>query len=99
MQKTTKFKETPAKRGDFGMDFEIHVIPDPVNLILQLIATVILIVVLSKFLYTPVKEILEKRREGIASNVTAAEEEKKQAELLKQEYEAQLVNAQAQGKK
>lgn len=80
------------------MDFNIHVIPDPVNFLLQLVATLILFAVVRHFLYTPVKNLISKRKELVAGNLAAAEEQKEQVAKLKSEYEQSLLGAQREAK-
>lgn len=56
----------------------------------QLLNTLILIFVVSKFLYNPVKKILKSREERIATEIKNAKDIKTEAETLKKEYEEKL---------
>jgi len=80
------------------MDFNIHVIPDPVNFGLQLLATIILFMVVRHFLYQPVSNLIAKRKEIIAANLAAAEEQKAEISKIKSGYEAEIVEAQTKAK-
>lgn len=80
------------------MDFQIHVLPDPVNFFLQLIATLILFFVLRHFLYEPVTQFLSKRKETISSDLEKAENKKVEAIKLKEEYEVRIEEAKGEGK-
>ncbi|MBS4536443.1 F0F1 ATP synthase subunit B [Clostridium sp. D2Q-14] len=80
------------------MNFQIHVLPDPVNFFLQLLATLILFFVLRHFLYKPVSEFLNKRKETIKSDLESAENKRAEAIKLKEEYEAKVEEAKGEGK-
>jgi F-type H+-transporting ATPase subunit b len=55
------------------------------SLLIQLGATLIMILVVAKFLMNPVREILQKRQDYVVSQVTAAEKIKENAELKEKE--------------
>lgn len=80
------------------MDFEINVVPDLLNTSLQIIATIILLVVLTRFLYHPINNLLKKRSETIEADLASARSEKEQAVQLKAEYEANLLQANNEAK-
>ncbi len=52
----------------------------------------ILFFALSYLLFNPVKNVLKKRQERIASDISTAKQEKEDAIAMKQEYEAKLAN-------
>lgn len=60
------------------------------GVILQLTATGILCFILSKILYKPVTNFLEKRKNRIANNINEANKKLSQADELKFEYEIKL---------
>lgn len=62
-------------------------------LISQIINFVLLLVLLRIFLYKPVVNMLDRRREKIKSDLEEAETARSQAEAAKQEYERQLEEA------
>ncbi len=62
-------------------------------LISQIINFVLLLVILRVFLYKPIVNMLDKRRETIRTDLEEAENARSQAEAAKQEYEKQLEEA------
>lgn len=60
------------------------------SVIIQLITTGILCTILSKLLYKPVTQFLEKRRERIENNINEANKKLADADSLKAEYEIKL---------
>ena len=58
--------------------------------ILLAIAVFFLFMALSYLLFNPVRTMLKNRQEGIANDIKAAEDDKKDAAALKAEYEAKL---------
>lgn len=66
----------------------------PVNLLLTVANLLVLLFLMKKFLYQPVLNVIEKRRELIDQQFSSAEKAKKEAEQLKTEYEGCLAGAQ-----
>jgi len=62
----------------------------------QVFNFIILLVLLIKYLYDPLLEILDKRAENIRGNLEEARQEKEEAEQLKKEYEQKLQDAREQ---
>lgn len=62
-------------------------------LISQIINFVLLLVLLRVFLYKPIVNMLDKRREKIRTDLEEADTARSQAEATKQEYERQLEEA------
>lgn len=58
----------------------------------QSISFVILVALLSKFLYRPVEGIMRQRQEQIANSLSGADAQRVQAESLRKEYEGHLAN-------
>lgn len=81
------------------MDFNIQIIPDPVNFGLQLVATIILFAVISRFLYKPVNGLINERKKVIASNLAVAEKQKEEMAEIKSDYEAEILKARGEAKK
>lgn len=75
------------------MDIQVHIIPNLPNFVLQLISTLILFVVLKAKIATPLKEMLDKRADGIKADVNTAKSQRVEADELKQKYEISLQNA------
>ena len=71
---------------------EIH----PSTVIFAIINFAILVVGLKVFLYKPVCNMLDSRREEVINNLNSAEEAKLEAQKLKDEYAAQIQNARAE---
>jgi F-type H+-transporting ATPase subunit b len=63
------------------------------TLVAQIFHFVILLIFLRVVAYPPIVKILEQRQNAIAGNVAAAEEERKQAEALRQSYLADMQKA------
>lgn len=62
----------------------------------QVIDFVLLFIFLRIFVWPPLVKALQKRREGIANDIAAAETERKEAERLRQEREEALAAARAE---
>ena len=71
---------------------EIH----PSTIIFAIVNFAILVVGLKVFLYKPVCNMLDSRREEVINNLNSAEEAKLEAQKLKDEYAAQIQNARAE---
>ncbi len=73
--------------NDFLIRFDSSLVA---SLLFQWINTAIMIVILGKLVYNPMKKMLKDRRDGIAKNITDAENELKDAKAMKAEYELKL---------
>ena len=62
------------------------------TLIFQIINFVVLLYILRRILYKPIREIIEKRRGLIAKTVEDAENTKKEALELKEKHQEELNN-------
>ena len=62
------------------------------SLLIQLGATLIMILVVAKFLMNPVREILQKRQDYVVSQVTTAEKIKENAELREKEVNDKIAS-------
>lgn len=69
---------------------------NPSTVIFAIINFCILVVGLEVFLYKPVCNMLDSRKEEVANNLNSAEEAKLEAQKLKDEYAAQLQNARSE---
>ncbi len=75
----------------FNLDFQLlH------DSILTLIAVFVLFLGGSFFFFNPARKFLDKRRQGIADDIEAAEKAKEEASGLKTEYEEKLKNVDAE---
>lgn len=63
------------------------------NIIWTFVNLIVLFLLLKKFLFKPVSEIMEKRRKQIEDSLRYAEDRKTEAEELKNQYERALINA------
>lgn len=81
---------SPVERGEPGL-FNINM-----TLIAQIINFLLLMALLAKVAYKPLLKMMEERRNQIASNLEAAEQDKLAAVKLKEEYEKQLADARGQ---
>lgn len=57
------------------------------NLVLTIINLIVLYLILRKFLFRPVMDIMEKREKMIADGISHANEEQDKAHALKKQYE------------
>ena len=71
----------------FDLDFQLLA-----DAFLMMIAIFALFLVASYFLFNPVREMLEKRKDKIAGELSQAASDKEQAAALKAEYEAAWFN-------
>lgn len=78
--------------------FQVHVLPDWPNFLLQLASTGVLFLVLRHFLFTPVSNFLQERKEKISSDIKEAESQKVEASKLKSQYEAKIEEAKEEAK-
>lgn len=62
-------------------------------LLSQIVNFVLLLVILRMFLYKPIVNMLDRRREKITTDLQEADKARSQAEAAKQEYEKQLDEA------
>ena len=69
---------------------------NPSTAIFAIINFCILVVGLKIFLYKPVCNMLDSRKEEVANNLNSAEEAKMEAQKLRDEYAAQLQNARSE---
>lgn len=75
------------------MDIQINVLPDLVNFLLQIAATIVLFLVLRHFLFKSVSEFLAARKEKIANDLDEAKLRREEAETLRKEYESRIDEA------
>lgn len=68
---------------------------DPSTLIWSIINFVVLLAILYKFLYNPILNVLDKRKEEVANNLAHAENSRKEAEDMFADYKKQLADASA----
>lgn len=76
---------------------EIFVVPDMWNVLAQWGATLILFLVIRHFVYEPVNEFLEKRRNAVVSEIEEAEDLLQEAEDLRNEYKDKIQQARKEG--
>lgn len=68
----------------------------PLNLLITVVNLLVLLVLMRKFLYKPVLGIIAKRQELIDGQFSQADTAKKEAEQLKEQYEACMAETQTQ---
>jgi len=59
----------------------------------QILSFLILVWILKKFAWKPLMDMMEKRRQTIEDNLAHAENERKEAERIRQEYQADMLKA------
>jgi len=69
----------------------VEIIPDPKVLLVQAFGFLLVLVVLAKFLFKPIMDILDARRAEIDNRYASAEAQRKTAEELKADYEKRLA--------
>ena len=69
---------------------------NPSTAIFAIINFIVLVVVLKVFLYKPVCNMLDSRKQEVENNLNSAEEAKLEAQKLRDEYAAQIQNARAE---
>ena len=69
------------------------------NLVLTIINIIVLYLILRKFLFRPVMDIMEKREKMIADGISHANEEQDKAHALKKQYEDALNGAKEESTK
>lgn len=72
------------------MDIRVLALPQLIPTILTLVSVFILYLILKKFLYTPVTNFLEARKEKIQGDINEAKALKIEAENLKSYYESKI---------
>ncbi len=60
--------------------------------VLLMLAMLVMFTLLSYLLFNPARELLKKRQEKIKNDIDSANEQKEQALLLKEDYEARIKN-------
>lgn len=81
------FSDTIKQIVDNGL------IPNPITLIAQLLATFILFMVIKHWVWKPMTELLYKRQEVIVDELESAKRAREDADTLKLEYEEDLKKA------
>lgn len=79
------------------MEFSINALPELISVVIQFAATIILFLILRHFLFKPVTEFLNKRKEGIAKDLDDAKKDKEQSQRLREEYEIKIQDAKKEG--
>jgi len=69
---------------------EVRALPDFSSMILTWIALIILFLILRHFLYKPVSEFLNNRKEKIRSDIEGARALKEEASSLREDYETRI---------
>jgi F-type H+-transporting ATPase subunit b len=71
----------------------------PLNILIYIINIVVLYLLLRVLLYKPIRKFLDKREQKIQAQLTDAEEAKKKAHALLEQYQRQLAQAEEEAKK
>lgn len=79
------------------VDIKVLVLPELVPMIIILISTLILFLILRKFLHKPVTEFIQKRQDKIESNIKEAEMLKQEAIDIRADYEGKIDKAKLEG--
>lgn len=84
---------TLGTMSEAGNTFLDLVSIDPGTIVFTLINTLIIFIIFRVFLYKPVCNILDKRKEMAAAEISEAQKAKEAAEKAEQEYTARLADA------
>ncbi|BES66631.1 hypothetical protein SANA_30700 [Gottschalkiaceae bacterium SANA] len=76
----------------------INLLPDLHNFSLQIVSTVILFLVIRKYLWAPMTEFLAKRQAAIQKEISEAEKMNAAANELKSEYEGHILESKEEGR-
>lgn len=76
----------------------INLLPDLHNFSLQIVSTIILFLVIKKYLWAPMTEFLAKRQAAIAKEISEAEKMNVAANELKSEYESHIAKSKDEGR-
>ena len=75
------------------MEIQVLALPEPLAMAITIVSTFILFLILKKFLYSPVTNFLEARKEKIHSQLDEAKVVREQAIKLKKDYEEKMEKA------
>jgi F-type H+-transporting ATPase subunit b len=76
----------------------INLLPDLHNFLLQIVSTIILFLVIKKYLWAPMTEFLAKRQAAIEKEISEAEKTNVAANELKSEYESHIAKSKDEGR-
>ncbi len=79
--------------NDFLIRFDSTLVA---SLLFQWMNTAIMIIILGKLVYKPIKKVLKDRKDGIERNITEAQAELKDAKAMKADYESKLKEISAE---
>lgn len=77
----------------FDIDILGSLIPDPITMLAQLMATGVLLLLFKKYLWVPVSEFLEKRAEVAQEALIEADRAKENAQSMREQAQQQLQDA------
>jgi len=76
----------------------INLFPDPLNLGLQLFVTLVLFIGIKKYLWKPMTDLIESRKEIIVSELDDAKKSNEQAQFFKAQAESDLNGARGEAR-
>lgn len=79
------------------MDIQVLALPQLIPVIITLVSVFILYLILKKFLYAPVTNFLESRKEKILGDLNEAKTLKTEAANLKSDYESKISELKLEG--
>ncbi len=71
---------------------------EPATIVVEMVGFVLLLLLLKRFLWGPVTEYLEQRRQDIANTYEKVEQTRQEMERLRSEYEQRLANIEAEAR-
>lgn len=71
---------------------------EPATIVVEMVGFVLLLLLLKRFLWAPVTEYLEQRKQEIAQTYEKVEQTRQEMERLRAEYEQRLANIEAEAR-
>ena len=71
---------------------------EPATIVVEMVGFILLLLLLKRFLWVPVTEYLEQRRQDIAHTYEKVEQTRQEMESLRDEYQQRLANIEAEAR-
>ena len=75
------------------MNITVNVLPDLLNFTVSVATTIVLYFILRHFLFKPIQELLQKRKDYIDGNLREAENNLAESNKIKDEYQKKLLSS------
>ncbi|MDO5118760.1 MAG: F0F1 ATP synthase subunit B [Coriobacteriales bacterium] len=84
---------------DLGIDIQGNLMPNPLTMVTQLLATFLIFLMFKRFLWKPVKEILAKRSQAMQGELDQARKVREEADIFLDEAKHEVDVARETGKR